>query len=375
MINIIKKQFPKRIGLLLLSLLLTTNITNAQPIKEYTCHPVVVMEKEYDVVKMFAVDDYLIISKQQRYLETGDYLFRLLKLPEMELICEFGRVGRGPNEFEPQTRHNGVMKVFKDSIQMWLYGINKRLLQHVTLHLTKKNSFLTINKTIKVPYELNLSSPVYLGDSIIAGKVINLDLNVSRLRFYDFIKKEVVNCPLITQIKNKNPSDVRYVQSIYNSAFVSSVAYSPENDIFVSAMGYIDRIDLYNKAAEHIKEIVTPNTILKAKDPENINHWITNNSSDNVKVEGNYYYRSPIVYNDFFAILYLGSDANNARTKENIPCQLRFYDYSGNLKSILHIKENISYYTIDEKRGVLYASSRFSGNNYKYDIKQLLDEL
>ncbi|MCF6357370.1 MAG: TolB-like 6-bladed beta-propeller domain-containing protein [Draconibacterium sp.] len=370
-----KNLFSLFFNSLFITLAFAVSFVSAQSVKKYTANPIPVMKREFDVEKLFAVDNYLIISKNRYYLSPNDYLFRLLKLPEMELICEFGKVGRGPNEFEAQTSHNGIVKVFNDSIQMWLYGINKRLLQHVTLHLTKKNSFLTINKTIKVPYELNLSSPVYLGDSIIAGKVINLDINVSRLRFYDFIKKEVVNCQLITQVKNRNPSDIRYVQSIYNSAFVSSVAYSPENNIFVSAMGYINRIDLYNKAAEHINAIVTPNTILKAKDPENINRWITNNGPDNVKVVGTYYYRSPIVYNNFFAILYLGSDANNARTKENIPCQLRFYDYAGELKAVLNINENINNYTIDEKRGVLYASSRFSGNNYKYDIKQLLDEL
>ena len=373
---LIKRKESSNIAFILAVLIVNINSIYAQDstVKEYTAIPIPIMEQEFDVVQMFAIDDFLIISKQQRFLESGDFLFRLLKIPEMEFICEFGRVGRGPGEFEPQTRHNGVIKVFSDSIQLWLYEINKTKLHHVTLHHShSQKAFLKINKTVKIPFELNLSTPVYLKNNRIAGKVLSFDMNLPRMRFYNLESKEIIDCPLLTTIKNKKPSDVSYVQNIYNPAFASFVSYSAKNSIFISAMLCIDRIDIYNDKGKHIKAILNSTKKLKAKYPEDILMKKYSNKGS-IRI-GNYYYRSPIVYKDFFAVLYLGKKFDNAIRDESLSCQLRFYNYVGELKAVLNINENINTYTIDEKRGMLFASSRFSGKNFKYDLKHILDAL
>lgn len=349
---------------------------NAQisKVKAYTADAIQIMTEEYDVVSLFAIENYLIISKEQRYLEPGEFLFRLFKLPNMEFICEFGRVGRGPDEFEQQTRHNRMAKVFADSMQLWLYELNKSNLKHVTLNFSnRQNPFVKVNKRIDIPFELNLSTPVYVGNNIVAGKVLSFDLDLSRLRFYDLENKRQIDCPLLPHLKNRKPSDIVYIQQVFNPAYTSFVEYSNDNGVFVSSMTCIDRIDLYNEEGKHLKAIFDPLDNFKAKYPEDILSSKYENGSK--KHIGNWYYYSPIVYKKFFSVLFLGVKFDLALSKASLPCQMRFYNYEGELKAVLKINENIDKYTIDEKNGVLYASCRFDGNNYKYDIKDILDEL
>ncbi len=317
-----------------------------------------ILKEHFEIQQIYVVDSLLVVKNNN----TTERLFSVFNR-KGEFLTGFGRIGQGPDDFESQTAYSKQISYNKSGdICIWLYELNYQRLRLVNLSKTIVSKSAVIEKTITIPSSLNFMNPYCIDSTLIVGNVINLDMKMDKLRFYNPISKETVKrVPLLPNVET-DKKDMTTIQYDYNSLFVNFLNYQP-NRGFVTALCAINRMDFMNLKGE-ITKTVSDNS-LDDKNTYKLSHF----PKDSERIVYNCHMTTTANY---VLTLYNGiNNDENLDFKNNV---IRVFDWNGKEKLCLKPSEPLMFIAFDEVNDVLYGVTE-DYDVFKYKLENIFKEI
>lgn len=299
-----------------------------------------------------------IVNVDERYLivteQIEDNFFKVFKLPDVTYLYEWGKKGRGPNEFEAYPTEVG-------SFDEYFYAFN--------IFSQTMETYIPSDSTLNVYEEKELR---YEGQTEPLNKIRRIN---SELYFVDqeaFASNTDTEHIAISP-NNREPLFTfgEYPSSELDglhrySNFLKTNAVKPDNQKFVTF--YItstNQFKIYDSSGNLIKKILIddPLTEKEALDIEEDDQFLYRTA---VYTSNNFIYTIGL-YNSNDKIYYKKPDPN-------INTYLEIWDWDGNSIYRAPFDNFIHSFTVSEKNNSIYGFSPISGNHiYEYDISSILE--
>lgn len=293
----------------------------------------------------------IIYSMRPGFVITGKYLvmiepkaeniFSLFELPNCNYIGGFGKLGRGPNEFEmpnafSATKVTGGIRIFD------------RGEYEVDFSKFKSSKTFTVTQTLKYPPQIQiLNSPFRLNDSIIIGiPYPNSSDNQNKNLINGLSKKPYIRLNLISQkIDYFGEYPVIYPNKYFSNfwlIYFHNTVVRPDNQKFASFNLQIKMFRIYNANTTLEKEVImkTQNDFFEVE-------WIRKNAYrfyNSVKATQKYIYA--ICENEY---------SNNLL---NSKPTLEIWDWSANPIASFQLDRSVAAFEVTQDNSKLYFIDR-----------------
>ncbi len=210
-----------------------------------------IFKQEVNIFRLFYLENYIV----SRNNDSNDFMFSVYN-NKKEFVKHICKKGEGPDEFSDLTEFAGY-DIENDEIKVHFFDTRKHILS--TLNLSK--SIAENSEIIENRYPISSKSNFdeflrYIKPNLLVGGVSNLDVNMSRVRFYNVKSKEIVNnYPLVPFIENNKKEDLVFSLYTYNGIYTSILSVKPDKEKLVSAMFHFDRFDILNLEGKLIKTV------------------------------------------------------------------------------------------------------------------------
>ncbi len=291
-----------------------------------------IFKKEVNVFRLFYLEDYIL----SRNNNSSNFMFSVYN-NKKELIKHICKKGEGPDEFSDLTEFAGY-DIENNEIKIHLFDIRKSILS--TLNLSK--SIAENSQVIENRYSISSKSNFdqflrYVKPNLLVGGVINLDVNMSRVRLYNVKSKEIVNnYPLVPFIENNKKEDLTFRQYTYNTLYTSILNVKPDKKRLVSAMLHFDRFDILDLEGKLIKVVEYNSGVNKKRN----NPYSKNN-------ESRVFYSDVSTINRYIYLLYI-NQADLDYPNKSISTEVHVYDWNGNPIKKYLIPNYLNFITVNE---------------------------
>ena len=291
-----------------------------------------IFKQEVNIFRLFYLEDY-ILSKNNN---SSDFMFSVYNTKK-ELVKHICKKGEGPGEFSDLTEFAGY-DMENNEIKIHLLDIRKSILSTLNLSKSIKENSEIIENRYPISIKSNFDQFLrYIKPNLLVGGVINLDVNMSRVRFYNVKSKEIVNnYPLVPFIENNKKEDLTFRQYTYNTLYTSILSVKPDKKRLVSAMHKFDRFDILNIEGKPTKVVEYNSEINKKRN----NPY----SKDN---ESRVFYSDISTTNRYIYLLYINQAIVDYPNK-SISTEVHVYDWNGNPIKKYLIPNYLNFITVNE---------------------------
>lgn len=280
-----------------------------------------------DPMNIYLIDNYLFIQNA-----SGDYNYDIFDPSTGRRLKEFGRYGRGPDEFIASWS----LQYLKKEQQIYIYDV-------ITRKITVLSSSALINNedNAHVRY-INIDPKVYVLTPVLVNKDYFFCTLLGDRDRHMFCKLNS-NGELISKIGSFPDLKKNYPTTVASNVFTAYIVTNLLKNKIILAYDNWDRIEIYNKEFNKLVTINGPEFKLPdiSIDGETIGF-----TSDNPRC-----YQSPNAGDDYFMVLYSGKGVDDPVIYQKALC----FDYEGKPFAIYKLNPPVYCITVDWKEHIIYG--------------------
>jgi hypothetical protein len=310
-----------------------------------------------DVIGYFdfcIVDSFLIFATKD-----GDGFWSFVSLfDNSNIMGQFLKRGQGHDEFLYPPNVQVSTNFFKDNEILYaaIYDFQKGKLYKMNIDKTIKDGRLDISimENNLPPYLFNF---VMIDTTIFLCKAINNE-STQQLRYLmsNHTKESRPNLEKLNRAIIKESADVNIISTM--------TKYSKENDMVIEMPVMLNYLNFYSIDNNFGKTICIGDKL------NNIE--IIQNTSFPEIVETFYDLR---IYKDFFAVVFVNEDKLSLETGRKKFPVIFLFNWQGEPVAELKLNRHLTAFDIDFKQGFLYGLDSIEEAFFKYDIRDILNEL
>ncbi|OEK06398.1 BF3164 family lipoprotein [Roseivirga misakiensis] len=309
------------------------------------------------------VDDY-IICKQN----SSDSLKRYLTVYDadgLEYLGSVGFRGRNLNEFQA-ANFFGQSYRKSDEVVIWVNDPPQYRMTAINLTASLIEGDIEIERSIRHDPQLDFHNALFfLDDSTFAAHQPGFELSTNQSPMVIVTNNTTMNIGQYPKLLARE--DVRQGERYFSVLDDVNLAMRPDQERFAAAFHYYDRLDIYSINGDLVKSVTNP-TIYKEYDARKI---FVRGKDSLVGVVS--YYGQVKVTTDYIFIKYYGRERKGGDT-EDVPTEIRVFDWDGNPKFVLKCTENLASFAIDEERGWLYGHDISQQRYMRYNIGEYMKD-
>jgi hypothetical protein len=303
---------------------------------------------EYLAIDSIGVNDVAVLGK---YLITGiygdSYLIKIYELKTLDFIGKFLLKGQGPNDF-------GEINIIKKKYPyFWVQDRINKNIKCLNIEEIIANRQSAATKVLRFNNIVDPFTAFHVNDTCLLIKSFDIDKGLYYFYYNpdnDVRSGEVkmYNYPVTYDILSANMIPL-------------ADCMKPDGSKIVSLSGVLDQIDILD-----IRYPAKSISVTTTNYQSNYEH-IKNTDSDDMKTS---YFSYPDCSDKIIFALY---ENNNTKRLNNI--ELHVIDWEGVPISKLLLDQRIEIFSIDFENAFMYGISKVEEKLYRYDIKDILEDL
>lgn len=322
----------------------------------------IVLRDFAEVNRLHAMDTILLAE-----LRGDDYYFQLFNSNTLEPIGKIGKKGRGPKELMGPVRYCNYAYE-QGEYKFWFYDINTLDLYKVNATASLRQNDFIIESKIYLGGKVNFEKIFELSSDKLIGSMSNMDAHMGRLRIYnpesESIIKTVEAFPEIEPVSQ----NLSHVFNRHNYLYVGNMAIRPDKKRIVSALNKLNRLDIFDDNGNVVHSIVDGVEVPKKTIRGYLNVESVNSSDIRT------YYADVHASENYIFALYFDNLVREYSIEK--PITIRVFDWDGNPLAEIKVPDYLETFTIDKVNWFLYGvKSSTDGSIFKYDLKEVIDEL
>lgn len=283
-------------------------------------------------------------------------IFHGYTYPGMEYIGRFGNVGRGPGELDKgkSLSVRSQVTVVKEGVTHYIVvpdGKGNILKFDVESSLRQCRSDYRIIQDSLPPM---MFAYMYIDDSTyMQGAMVGNEVDRFFIRNGSVINSDAINA--------LNERVVIYEKDGMNHNLTGAFrAYSQSHGRVIEAPYYLNAINIYSLDGSYAKSVCIGSKVDDMEKVQMLDHFMYVISFEDV-----------MLYDDFFAVLYLGDTELSVETTRDKTPQVMLFDYDGNPIAKLEIPYHARWFDpfcIDEANKLLFVDNADDKTTRKYDL-------
>jgi hypothetical protein len=307
------------------------------------------MNNIYEAHKLIALDTLLIITSFN-----GDYFFHIYNINTFKLIKEFGKKGRGPDEFLAPRITMQRLDNNLDGSDLLIFDEGRKTISSINILYILLNKEDGI-KTRELPKQMvSISDIIFMNDSI-AFYAPSGNENLGRFSIYHFSTTERTFIPYLPDLGFKV-----HANNLYPIYATSSACVNESKKRFVAIPVLLGELDFFDFSGNYIKSTIIErvNEIKNAKyekmifQTPGVGYYITDLQSVNDKIYA----------------LFTTKKFPNLKNKSI--SEIYVFDWDGNPieKYVLDREINSFAYDSSNNRFIGYSTNNNEYPLFKYDL-------
>ncbi len=307
------------------------------------------MNNIYEAHKLIALDTLLIITSFN-----GDYFFHIYNINTFKLIKEFGKKGRGPDEFITPRITMQRLDNNLDGSDLLIFDEGRKTISSINIPdilLNKENGI----KTKILPNQMMIVSDIIFMNDSIAFYTPSGDANLGRFSIYHFSTAERTFTPYLPDLGFKV-----HANNLYPIYATSSACVNESKNRFVAIPVLLGELDFFDLSGSYIKSTI----IERVKEIKNAKYEKMIFQTPGV----GYYITDLQSVNDKIYALFTIKKFPNLKNKSI--SEIYVFDWDGNPIEKFVLDREINSFTYDSinNRVIGYSSNNNEYPIFKYDL-------